>query len=147
MAFEAQALATNEAAQRTVSMWDYGTSFRIKYFEVSAGGHDPNDPTTALTPDPAATSIPGLVLFGPEPIDGIIKETITCSKYACTIEQGEYTGELSSVGLIAEIVYQGAADPDPPAIGYQFLFAVYNRPRLNITPTDGPVTFLLTPFF
>lgn len=230
MAFEAKALITNLAKQRIAEMWAWGTAYQVKYFEVSAGGHDPLDPTTALAADPAATSIPGTVLFGPEPIDAIEWETATCPVFVCTIQQGEYTGELSSVGLIAEVVYVGFSStasasrtftyadndpspdtitassgsfvtdgfaagmyvtvsgttsndgtyqistvtastltlsataeltnegplatstltggwtPNPPVLGEQFLFAIYNRPRVNLTSTDGPTTFKLMPF-
>lgn len=146
MAFAAKALVTTLAKQHTARMWAYGTSFQVKYFEISAGGHDPTDPTTALAADPAATSIPGTTLFGPEAIDDITWESIICPIFQCVIEQGEYTGELSSVGLIAEFVYVDASDPDPPSVGEQFLYAIYNRSRVNLTSTDGPTTFNLMPF-
>lgn len=231
MANESKALVSTIAKQRLAEMLAYGTSYQVKYFEVSAGGHDPTDPTTALAADASWTEIPGVVLFGPEPIDSIEWETATCPIFVCTIDQGEYTGDLSSVGLVAEIVYVGfnvaasasrtftfadnnpSADtitsssgsfisdgfvagmyvtvagtasndglyqistvattvitltaaatlvaegpvasgtltggwhPDPPVVGEQFLFAVYNRPRLTLTSTDGPTTFRLMPFF
>jgi hypothetical protein len=230
MAYEAKALITTLAKQYDAESWAYGIGFRVKYFECSAGGHDPLDPITALAADPAATEIPGTVLFGPEVIDDIEWESAICSRYVCQIDQGEFTGELSSIGLIAEITYVGflvsadvsrtftfndntpAADsitcssgsfvtdgfaagmyvtvgnttsndgtylistvtastltldasesltaegplnsatltgghhPSPPDLGDQFLFAVYNRPRLIITPTDGPTIFKLMPF-
>jgi len=146
MSFAAKALITTLAKQYTARMWAYGSSFQVKYFVVSAGGHDPLDPTTALAADASATSIPGTVLFGPEPIDSIEWTSITCPTFVCTIDQGEYTGELSSVGLIAEFVYAGASDPSPPTPGDQFLYALYNRPRVSLTSTDGPTTFNLMPF-
>lgn len=146
MAFASKALVTTLAKKNTARMWAYGTSFRVKYFEISAGGHDPTDPTTALAADAAATSTPGTVLFGPEPIDSVDWESIIRPVFVCTLEQGEYTGELSSVGLIAEFVYVDASDPDPPIVGEQFLYAIYNRSRINLTSTDGPTTFNLMPF-
>ena len=146
MSFAAKALVTTLAKEHTARMWAYGSSFRVKYFEISAGGHDPTDPTTALAADASATAIPGTVLFGPEAIDSVSWTSITCPTFVCTIEQGEYTGELSSVGLIAEFVYADASDPDPPVVGTTFLYAIYNRPRLNLTSTDGPTTFNLMPF-
>jgi len=146
MAFEANALITSLAKQYIAEMWVYGVSYQVKYFEVSAGGHDPNDPTTALAADPSATTIPGTTLFGPEVIDSYEFETAQCPVFVCTIEQGEYTGELSSVGLIAEILSAGTGHPDPPVVGTQFLYALYNRPRVNLTSTDGPTTFRLHPF-
>lgn len=146
MSFEAKSLITTVAKQHTARSWAYGTSFRVKYFVTSAGGHDPSDPTTALAPDAAALTIPGTILFGPEAIDDIEWASITCPTYVCTLELGEFTGELSSVGLIAEFVYVDASDPDPPLVGDQFLYCVYNRPRVNLTSTDGPTTFDVMPF-
>lgn len=229
MAYEAKALVTNIAKQKTAECWAYGDSFQVKYFEISAGGHDPSDPTTALAPDPAATAIPGTVLFGPETIDSVEWSSITCPTFVCVLEQGELVGEMSCVGLIAEMVYtgfvesasagrtftfndnspaadtitassgdftvdgfapgmyvtvsgttsndgtyligsvvaltitldaavtltnegplaagtlQGGYNPSPSTVGDQFLFGIYNRPRLNLTSTDGPTTFKLTP--
>jgi len=150
MAYEARAVITNLAKQYTADMWAYGTSFQVMYFQISAGGHDPTDPTTALAPDPAATTMPGTVLFGPEVIDSVTWESIMCPKFNCVIEQGEYVGELSSVALVAKIVYdpaRPAGAPASPGLGTEFLFALYNRPRLILTSTDGPTTFSLMPFF
>ncbi len=146
MSFAAKALTTTVAKQHTARMWAYGTGFIVKYFVVSAGGHDPADPTTALAPDASAVAIPGSVLFGPEAIDSITWTSITCPTFVCTIEQGEYTGELSSIGLIGEFVYVDASDPDPPSVGDQFLYCIYNRPLVILTSTDGPTTFSLMPF-
>ena len=146
MAYEAKALITNLAKQHTAQMWAYGTSYMVKYFEFSAGGHDPNDDTTALSPDAGATVLNGTVLFGPEAIDSVEWDSVSCPIFVCTLEQGEYAGDLSSIGLIAEIVYVGPTDPATPVVGTQFLFAVYNRPRLILTSSDGPTTFKLTPF-
>jgi hypothetical protein len=230
MAYEAKALVTTLAKQYEAEGWAYGLGTRVKYFSCSAGGHDPLDPVTALAADPAATSLPGTVLFGPEAIDSIEWESAICPKFVCQIDQGEFTGEISSVGLIGEITCIGflvsasvsrtfsfvdntpAADtitcssgsfvadgfaagmyvtvdgttsndgtyeiatvaaatitlvaaealtaegplnsatlnggfhPSPPELGTQYLFAIYNRPRLIITPTDGPTVFKLMPF-
>ena len=230
MAYEAKALITTLAKQYEAEGWAYGIASMVKYFSCSAGGHDPLDPITAIAADPSATSLPGTVLFGPEDIDDIEWESAICPRFVCQIDQGEFTGELSSVGLIAEITDVGflvsastartfsfvdnapAADtitcssgsfitdgfaagmyvtvgnttsnngtyeistvaaatitlvagesltaegplnsatltggyhPSPPALGTQYLFAIYNRPRLIITPTDGPTVFKLTPF-
>lgn len=135
MALEGLAILTNEAKRRMVDMWEFGKSYQVKFFEVSAGGHDPTDPETAMAVDPAATEIPGgLALVGPEPIDGITRKSDDCPTFQCIIEPGELTGSISSVGLIAEIVFNGT---DPVAeIGTTFLFAVYNRPLLIVTGTD-----------
>jgi len=150
MAYEAQISVTNIAKQYTAQGWAYGTSFIVKWFQISDGGHDPSDPTTALAVDPAATVMPGdPPTFGPEPIDDIEWQTISCPTFVCTINQGEYTGGLSSIALVAEIIDAGISRPSgapaAPSVGDTFLFGIYNRPLLIITATDGPVTFKLTP--
>lgn len=150
MAYEAFAVITNEAKQRTGEMWAYGTSFQVKYFSVTNGGHDTADPTTALSVDPSATTMPGTVLLT-DPITSITWYNDLCPTFICTLHKGDLVGGLSSVGLIAEIVYAGivprpAGSPPVPLVGYQFLYAVYNRPQLLLTATDGPTVFELTPF-
>lgn len=139
MAYECFAIPTNECKLRESRMRAYGTSFRIKYFGVSDQGHDPNDPRVALAVDPSATTMPGgAPLFGPEPIDSVVWRSDFCETYICKILPGEYQGEISSIGLFAEIVYVDPSDPDPPTIGYQFLAAVCNRPLLVLTSNDSP---------
>jgi len=149
MAFEAFAVVTNEAKQRNGEMWAYGTAFIVKYFSISNGGHDPADPTFALAVDPAATTMPGAILFT-DPITSITWYNDLCPTFVCTLHKGDLVGSMSSVALFAEIVYQGiarpAGAPPVPALGYQFLYGVYNRPQLNLTATDGPTVFELTPF-
>jgi hypothetical protein len=128
MAFEPLAIITNEAKRRTAEMWVSGKSFQVKYFAVSAGGHDPTDPTVALAPDPAATQMPGTPFFGPEPVDSYEFTSDFCPRFICRIEENEVSGGVSSVGLYGEIVYSPI--PLDPEIGTTFLFAVYNRPLL-----------------
>ena len=150
MAIEAKFALTTEAKRRVGEMWAYGTSYQVQTFALSAGGHDPTDPTMALAIDPASPTMPGTILFGPEAIDEVIWGTDTCPTFVCRLDQQEYSGDLSSIGLFATIV----ADPIPrppgapaaPLVGYQFLFGVYNRPRIIVTDSDGPFEFHLTPF-
>lgn len=145
MAFEARALVTNEGKERIGEMWATGKSYQVTHFAVTAGGHDPTDPTTALAVDPAATTMPGEPhIFGPEPVDSYEWESDLCPTFVCTIEQGELIGIMSSVGLYATIVYSPI--PGDPEVGTRFLFGVYNRPMLILTSTDGPTDFRLTPF-
>lgn len=147
MAFECIAVLTNEAKRRIGQNNLYGTSFRVDYFGLSDGGHNQLDPSIALAIDPASTTIPGgTLLFGPEPIDDKQQTTDFCPVFVCRVLQGEYQGYMSSIGLYAEIVYVDPTDPDPPSIGYQFLYAVCNRPLLALTSVDEP-TFNVTVFF
>jgi hypothetical protein len=146
-AYECIAIPTNEAKRRMARGDAYGTSFIIRYFGITDGGHDPSDPRLAMAIDPASTTMPGgAPLFGPEPIDDVIWKTDFCPVYVCSILQGEYAGGMSSIGLFAQIVYVDPSDPDPPAMGYTFLAAVCNRPLLNLTSIDAP-TFNVTIFY
>ncbi len=150
MAFDAFAVLTNEARRRTGEMWAYGTSFQVLYFSVSEGGHDPGDPTTGIAVDPAATTMPGTPFFGPEAIDEILWFNDVCPTFRCRVDSGEIVGNMSSIGLYADVVFVGpprpVGAPVAPVLGYRFLYAVYNRPRLTLTATDGPTDFRLTPF-
>jgi hypothetical protein len=147
MAYECIAIPTNEAKQRISLMTMYGTSFRVDYFGITDGGHNPSDPRTALAVDPSDPQMPGgAPLFGPELIDDKILRADYCPTFVCKILKGEYTGDMSSIGLFAEIVYVDPSDPDPPTLGYQFLYAVCNRPLLVLIGQDAP-TFNVTVFF
>jgi hypothetical protein len=147
MAYECIAIPTNEARRRRARSDTYGTSYAVKYFGLTAGGHDPLDSRVAIAVDPAATTMPGgAPLFGPEPIDGVIWKSDYCPAYQCRVLQGEYVGGVSSIGLWAEIVFVHPSDPDPPIVGYNFLYAVCNRPLLNLVSADAP-EFHVTVFF
>lgn len=147
MAFECIAIPTNEAKRRMSLMTMWGTAFRVKYFSLSAGGHNQLDPSIALAIDPSSQVIPGGVeLFGPEPVDNYIWQADFCPIYVCKVLAGEYQGYMSSIALYAEITCIGVEDPDPPLLGDQFMYAVCNRPLLALTNVDEP-TFHVTVFF
>jgi len=133
MAFEAIAVVSNTGKQRLAQMLDTGKAFQIKFFVVGDGGHDPSDPTTALTPDPADVTCPG-ALFGPEVIDGASIVAPFCPQFECVLNPGEATGNVSSICLIAEIVFNGT---DPlNEIGATFIFAIANFPLKVKTALD-----------
>jgi hypothetical protein len=150
MSFDAFAVMTNEAKRRTGEMWAYGTSFKVLYFSVSDGGYDPADPTTALAIDPATTTMPGVPILSYEVVDSVAWFSDMCPTFVCQIDKGQLIGTMSSIGLYADILFVGPARPPgapaAPALGYRFLYAVYNRPRTPLTATDGPTVFNLTPF-
>ena len=54
-------IGRNRIADMTVS----GRGFQILQFVVGQGGHDTGDPTVALSPDPAQTTLPEQPLFDP----------------------------------------------------------------------------------
>lgn len=133
MAYDSIALLTNEAKRRTAEGWVTGKSFRVRYFSLSATGHDFLDPTVSLAIDPSATDI-GATVFGPEPIDAFEWVSDYCPVFVCTAQKGEVTGPVSALGLWAELVYVPPGDPEPA--GTQFLFAIHHRPLLILTGSD-----------
>jgi len=86
----------------------YGYGFRIDFFQVGSGGHDPGNPTLALPLDEDVLELPG-AFFGPEPIDTGILITSTCPRWTCIIQPGEGVGAMSNFGLVATVVYVPAA--------------------------------------
>lgn len=128
-------IGRNRIADMTVS----GRGFQINQFVVGAGGHDPNDPTIALSPDPTVTTLPDQT-FGPKllaqnnpPFTGVLT-TPFCPEFTALLDFTEANGELSNIGLIAKIVYSPI--PDDPLLNSEFLFAVGNRPLLVKTDND-----------
>jgi hypothetical protein len=106
----------------------YGYGFRVDYFVLGAGGHDPGNPTIALPLDTDVTELPGQ-FFGPEPID--VKElvTATCPRFICIAQPGEAVGGISNLGLIATVLSVPSGSPvDAPAVGSTFLYAICNFP-------------------
>ena len=80
MAFSVIASITDLGRQRLAGSIITGKSFQIDQFSVGGGGHDPTDPSTALTPDPAVTTCPSVV-FGPEPIDAAALVSQFCPEF------------------------------------------------------------------
>lgn len=106
----------------------YGYGFRLDYFVVGSGGHDPTDPTIALPLNTDVTELPSQ-FFGPEPID--VKELITptCPRLTCIIQPNEGVGGISNLGLIATIQSVPEGSPvDAPEVGSTFLYAIVNFP-------------------
>ena len=126
MAFEVQALITDEGNRRTTEGWATGKSFVVTGFTIGNAGHDPLDPTTALTPDPGATSVASPV-FGPRAVSGFTYANDSCPIWECKIGFGEGVSLFSSIGLIAQILTSPV--PSDPEIGNTFLFALANFPQ------------------
>lgn len=128
-------IGRNRIADMTVS----GRGFQIIKFVVGSGGHDPNEPTNALSPDPTVTTLPEQT-FGPKllvqnnpPFTGVLT-TPFCPEFTALLDFTEANGELSNVGLIGKIVYSPISGD--PLLGSEFLFAVGNRPLLVKTDND-----------
>ena len=133
MAFEVKALLTNETRRRRSEGDATGKSYRVVAFELGNQGHDPGDPTMALTPDPDMTTLPGLV-FGPKALSGYAFANDTCPVYEGYLDFGEAVTAFSSLGLLAQIVYSPV--PNDPELGTTFLYAVANfalRPKDDLS--------------
>lgn len=133
------AAITNIGRNRIADMTTSGRGFQITDFVVGSGGHDPSDPTVALSPDPTDTVLPDQT-FGPKllvennpPFTGALV-TPFCPQFTALLDFTEANGELSNVGLIATIISSVIAGD--PLIGTQFLFAVGNRPLIVKTDND-----------
>jgi len=137
MAFEIIAVVTNEGKRRMAQAIATAKCFAVNTFAVSSFGHDPANPTLALSPDPAQLEcVPGGVpLFGPEPIDSYTYVGTHCPEFSCTVEEGEAVGVISSVCLLGTI--QCSPIPLDPELGLSFLFAVANMPYWAKTDQDS----------
>lgn len=91
----------------------YGYGFKLDYFSLGSGGHDPSNPSIPLPIDPDVTSLPSQ-FFGPEPIDTADLLNITCPRFVCIAQPGEAVGMISNLGLIASVVYV-------PGVSFSFL--------------------------
>ena len=82
----------------------YGYGFKVEFFELGSGGHDPANPAIALPITPDDTTLRGLFL-GPEPIDIADLPNPTCPRFVCIAQPGEAIGQISNLGLIATITH------------------------------------------
>jgi hypothetical protein len=121
-----QALLTDEARRRRAESSQIGKAFVVVGFSLGNAGHDPLDPTTALTPDPAMTT-PASVVFGPKSVSGFSNANDACPIWECVVGPGEGVTLFSSVYLIAQIL--SSPIPGDPEVGTTFLYAIYNMPQ------------------
>ena len=132
--YESLCVITNEGKARLAQMTVTGKSFKVDKFVIGDQGHDPIDPTFALTPDPARTgcyctteglhTTDGCTFEGL--IDSIAFTSATCPVFTIVLAAGEATGVISSVCLVGTIVYSPI--PADPEIGTEFLFGIANFP-------------------
>jgi hypothetical protein len=126
MAFEVKALITDEGRRRTAEMWTTGKGFQIVGFALGNAGHDPEDATTALAPDPSQEECLSVV-FGPKTIAGFTYANDFCPVWDCFLDFGEAVTLFSSVCLIAQITTSPV--PGDLELNTQFLYAVANFPQ------------------
>lgn len=133
MATAILASITDAARAKHAEMLAEGRSFTVTQFVTGSGGHDPGDPATALTPDPALTTLPGQS-FGPKPLTEKSLITPYCVEYVADLDNLEAVGLLSNIGLMATITYSPI--PLDPLVGTTFLFAVGNFPLIVKTDAE-----------
>jgi hypothetical protein len=128
-----EAVLTNTARTAIAKMLELGRSFKITHFILGDQGHDPTDPTIALTPDPAVTGCMGNV-FGPTPITSVSYANASCPVFRCKVLGAAYTGPISSVCLVGTYVYSPILGD--PLLGTTFTVAVATRPLLIKSDVD-----------
>jgi len=144
---EALALITTQGKARMAEALATGKSFVVDTFVVGANGHDPTDPSLALTPDPSRTgcycgplgsSVEGITVSSGcslvDTIDSVSFASVSCPVFTASVEPGEATGAVSSLCLLGTIVY--SPTPGDPEIGLRFLFAIANFPLKFKTPSE-----------
>lgn len=95
---------TNTARKYEAQGLLYGYGFRIDYFSVGSGGHDPSNPTLALPLDLDVTDLPGQ-FFGPQPIDSGMLVSPTCPQWTCVLQPGQGVGQISNFALLATVTF------------------------------------------
>jgi hypothetical protein len=121
----------------------YGYGFKINYYVLGSGGHDPNNPTVALPLNTDVLVLPGQ-FFGPEPIDVSALITPTCPQFTCIVKPGQAVGGISNLGLIATVLSVPAGSPvSAPVVGSTFLYAIVNFP-LRYKTSASQETYTIT---
>lgn len=135
MAFNIISTVTDQSRQRIAEGMRTGKAFKVTKFTVSDGGHSLGDPTVALAPNPAAiTCFQNTFSYGPQAINADSLVSAFCPQFTCVLLNGQANGPISSLCLIATIVFSPVVDD--PDVGQDFLFAIGNFPLKVKTPSD-----------
>ena len=134
---------SNEGRYRFADMTVNGRSFIIEQFATGEGGHDPINPTIALTPDVSVTTVP-LLTFGPKAITSKSLLSNYTAQIICDLNATEAVGPLSNIGLYARINYSPI--PGDPLINTVFLIAIANLPMSNKLSGETRVINLIINF-
>lgn len=135
MAFNVIATVTDQGRQRIAEQLKTGKAFQVSKFTVSDGGHSLGDPTVAIAPNPAAITCPfNTFSYGPQAINASTLVSAFCPQFTCILSTGQANAPLSSICLIATIVYSPIIDD--PDVGEDFLFAIGNYPLKVKTSSD-----------
>jgi hypothetical protein len=113
-----------------------GRSFVVNKFSVSDAGHSLVDPNTALAPDPTVTTIPVRTFsYTDRPINASVLVSAFCPQFTCVVAPGEGNGPISTLALIATVLFSPVLDD--PDVGKSFLFALGNFPLRVKVPQDS----------
>ena len=125
---------TNEARKKLVQSQVKGFGWTIETFATGEGGHDPANPSLALTPQVEVLSLP-LLTFGPKNVALVEDYDVYTIRVQCALTGSEAVGVLSNIGLYARITH--TLNPSDPLLNTTFLYAIGTMPMQ--TKLDGEV--------
>jgi len=134
MALTIIASPTDVGRQRLAQQLISGKSFIINSFSVNSAGHDPGNPTLALTPDTSAVSCPGGAPLYMAPIASSTLVSAFCPQFECILPETAAVGSISNICLFGQVVYSPI--PNDPDLGLVFLFGIGNFPLRVKTGAD-----------
>ena len=126
------AAITDVARSKFADMVKTGNSFSVDSYITGSGGHDTEDVTVALTPDPTMIDLPNKTSDKKTiPDANIVLISPFCLQYQISLDLLDSVGPLSSVGLYATDSEDGL-----------FLFAVANFPLMVKTDAERRSIFV-----
>lgn len=113
MSYEILSLVTSRGKQRFQEAVRNGYAIQVTHFCVGSQGHDPDSPITALTPDPgfdpspntSGDRIPPDAVISPLAVSSAEDDPYFATIWTCTLNKGVATGAISSLYLMAKVVY------------------------------------------
>ena len=138
-AFSVESVVTNLARQWTARAIAEGYAWKVVSFVMGDLGHNPDQPTIALTPDPAITDCPGIV-FGPKAVTGHTYPTPSCPVWQCDLLPLESVALISSICLIGQV--QISPYVDDPALN-TFFVATYGTFPAEVKVDTKAESFLV----
>jgi hypothetical protein len=117
-----------------------GRAYKVLEFQIGNEGYDPGNPSTPLTPDITLSDLPGVV-FGPKAVTTAQLINVYVPQFFCVLEPLEAVGDISSIGLYAEFVYDPVGETAPglgdgPLKGTKFFYAIGNFGRRSKSSLD-----------
>jgi len=135
LSYNVLALLTNIGKHYIAESLTTGRPVHVKYFSIGKLGHDPDDPKTALAPDPAIEE-PNGVVFGPKAVSSYYLLDRYTPVWVCTIERGDLIAETSSIFLLADVEGEGPYGYPYPDQNVSIVLGVANYPLKVIVDND-----------